>query len=104
MNLVNKKIELKGMSLREMEVYIESIGEKKFRASQVFNWMYNNFATNIDQMLNIPNSLKVKLEEKTTLHTLKLNDVQHSSTTDTKKFLFKTYDNHSIETVFIPDG
>ena len=104
MNLVSKKIELKGMSLREMEVYFESIGEKKFRASQVFNWMYNNFATNIDKMLNIPNSLKAKLEEKTTLHTLKLNDVQHSSTTDTKKFLFKTYDNHSIETVFIPDG
>ena len=104
MNLVSKKIELKGMSLREMETYFESICEKKFRASQVFNWMYNNFATNIDQMLNIPNSLKAKLEEKTTLHTLKLNNVQHSSTTDTKKFLFKTYDNHSIETVFIPDG
>ncbi|NOX66082.1 MAG: 23S rRNA (adenine(2503)-C(2))-methyltransferase RlmN [Chlorobi bacterium] len=103
MILNSKKIELKGMTLSEMENYFESIGEKKFRASQVFNWMYNNLVTEIDQMVNIPKSLKAKLEEQTTLNTLKLSDVQHSSSTGTTKYLFKTHDNHSIETVFIPD-
>lgn len=104
MILKSNKIELKGMTLHEMENYFESIDEKKFRASQIYNWMYNNLATDINQMVNIPKDLKAKLEEQVTLCTLKLSDVQRSSSTGTKKFLFKTYDNHSIETVFIPDG
>ena len=104
MILKSKKIELKGMTLSEMENYFESIGEKKFRASQVFNWMYNNLTTDIDQMANIPKGLKAKLEDKTTLSTLTLSVIQRSSSTSTAKYLFKTFDNHSIETVFIPDG
>ena len=67
MILKSKKIELKGMTLSEMENYFNSIGEKKFRASQVFNWMYNNLVTDIDQMVNIPKDLKTKLEEQVTL-------------------------------------
>ena len=58
----NKKIELKGMPLEEMEIYFESIEEKKFRASQVINWMYNNLATEIDEMINIPKAVREKLE------------------------------------------
>lgn len=104
MILKSNKIELKGMTLHEMENYFESIDEKKFRASQIYNWMYNNLVTDISQMVNIPKDLKAKLEEQVTLCTLQLSDIQRSSSTGTKKFLFKTYDNHSIETVFIPDG
>ncbi|MEN8194354.1 MAG: 23S rRNA (adenine(2503)-C(2))-methyltransferase RlmN [Bacteroidota bacterium] len=101
--IADKKIELKGMNLLEMESYFESIGEKKFRASQVFNWMYNNLVTDFDQMNNIPKDLKTKLEDQTTLRTLELVNVQNSSATGTKKYLFKTFDNHNIETVFIPE-
>ena len=99
----NKKIELKGMPLNEMEIYFESIEEKKFRASQVINWMYNNLATEFDEMINIPKALKEKLKDKTTLKTLELINIQSSKSTGTKKYLYKTFDNHNIETVLIPE-
>lgn len=103
MILNNKKIELKGMSLEEMEIFFQSIGEKKFRAAQIFNWMYNNLATEFDEMANIPKSLKLTLMESATLRTLELKNIQNSVLTGTKKYLYKTYDGHSIETVLIPE-
>jgi len=98
-----KILELKGMDLQQMEEYFESIGEKRFRASQVFNWMYNNLTVDFDQMRNLPKDLRTKLKEQTILKTLELKNTRHSSSTGTKKYLYKTYDNHSIETVLIPE-
>ena len=59
-----KKIELKELNFREMEQFFESFGEKKFRASQVFNWMYNNLATDFEEMRNLPKSLIHKLKDE----------------------------------------
>ena len=103
MILSSKKLELKGMDLQQLESYFESIGEKRFRASQVFNWMYNNLTVEYDQMRNIPQDLISKLNKQTRVQTLQLKDIQQSSSTETKKYLYKTYDNHSIETVLIPE-
>ncbi len=92
------------MSLDKMGEYFESIREKKFRASQVFNWMYNNnMVTEIDEMINIPKVLKEILKDKTTLKTLELKDIQISKSTGTKKYLYRTLDNHNIETVLITE-
>lgn len=100
----NEKIELKGMSLDKMGEYFESIGEKKFRASQVFNWMYNNMVTEIDEMINIPKAVKEILKDKTTIRALELKDIQISKSTGTKKYLYRTLDNHNIETVLITEN
>lgn len=98
-----KKVELKGMTLKGLEEYFQSIGEKRFRADQVFNWMYNNLAMDFSEMQNLPKELRDKLSNDTTLQTLNLKTIQNSSNTKTKKFLFTTYDNHNIESVLIPD-
>ncbi|MDA3860932.1 MAG: 23S rRNA (adenine(2503)-C(2))-methyltransferase RlmN [Melioribacteraceae bacterium] len=98
------KIEIKGLSLSELEKYFISIGEKKFRASQVFNWIYNNLATRFEDMGTITKSLRKKLENDFTLESLTLETTQSSNQTKTKKFLYKTKDGHLIETVLIPDA
>ncbi len=104
MNSERKKIELKGLTLKELERHFTEAGEKKFRATQVFNWMYNNLATSFDDMNNLPNSVRSMLDREFTLETLSLKTVQASSTTGTKKFLYTTKDNNAIETVIIPEG
>ncbi|MCF6268893.1 MAG: 23S rRNA (adenine(2503)-C(2))-methyltransferase RlmN [Melioribacteraceae bacterium] len=98
-----KKIELKSLTLAQLEKHFVAAGEKKFRASQVLNWVYNNLVTSFEEMSNIPKPLRIMLSRDYTLKTLSLKSVQTSSTTETKKYLYSTKDNHVIETVLIPD-
>lgn len=103
MNSGRKKIELKDLTLPQLEKHFVAAGEKKFRATQVFNWMYNNLVTSFEEMSNLPKPLRLMLSRDFTLKTLSFKTVQTSNTTGTKKYLYTTKDNHAIETVLIPD-
>ncbi len=103
MNSGRKKIEIKGLTLEQLEKHFVVAGEKKFRAAQVFNWMFNNLVTGFDEMSNLPKPLRLMLSRDFTLKTLSFKTVQTSSTTGTKKYLYTTKDNNAIETVLIPD-
>jgi 23S rRNA (adenine2503-C2)-methyltransferase len=103
-NLIEKiKYQLKGLTLEELRSYFESTGEQSFRGDQLFNWIYNHLATDFNEMLNFPKSLREKLKENCTIQTLELITVQESSNTKTKKYLFKTIDDKKIESVIIPE-
>ena len=56
-------MDLKSMTLIEMQEYMESIGEKKFRAKQVYEWFHKHLALSLDEMNNIPKKLKEKIEQ-----------------------------------------
>ena len=56
----NKVMDLKSMTLQEMQEYMESIGEKKFRAKQIYEWFHKHLALSLDEMNNIPKKLKEK--------------------------------------------
>lgn len=99
----NRKYQLKGLTVSELRDYFDSIGESKFRGEQVFNWMYNHLATDFNEMQNIPKVLREKLDAECSLKTLDIVTVQDSSSTGTKKYLFKTEDNRNIESVVIPE-
>jgi 23S rRNA (adenine2503-C2)-methyltransferase len=103
MNL-EKRREIKELTLAKLEEYFVSIGEKRFRAAQVFNWIYNNLVTDFAKMENIPKKLRTKLDTEFTIETLQLHTVQTSPVTGTKKLLYITKDNSAIETVLIPEG
>ena len=62
----NGKINLKDLTLKEMEVFFEMLGEKKFRAKQVYGWLYKGVQS-FDEMSNISKDLKAKLEENATV-------------------------------------
>ena len=100
----SKKIYLKDFRLHELENYLVSIGEPKFRGKQIFNWMYDNLVENFNEMGNLPLELRNKLENLTQVNTLKLISTQGSESTETVKYLFETYDGKKIESVIIPES
>ena len=51
-------MDLKSMTLQEMQEYMESIGEKKFRAKQIYEWFHKHLALSLDEMNNVPKKLQ----------------------------------------------
>ena len=98
-----KKTTLKGMTLDELKQYFISRNLQKFRAEQLFNWMYNHLSSNIDEMTNIPKSIRSDIRDEIELQTLKYFHSEQSNNTQTKKYVFTTYENEKIESVIIPE-
>ena len=93
---------LKDLQLAELENFIKELGEPKFRAKQVFQWMYRDGGvTDWDQMNNVPKSLRSKLAEEASLGILKPIQVQVSRLDGTRKYLFELEDGNAIESVFM---
>lgn len=93
-------INLKNMTLPEIEKYFQEIGEKKFRAKQVFEWIYKG-VDNFDQMTNLSKPLRDKLAQSCNLGLLKTLQVQESNSDGTRKYLFELEDGNCIESVFM---
>lgn len=103
MNTTEKKIQLKGLTLNELQEYFISIGEPKYRGGQIFNWLYNHISFNFSEMENISKELRQKLAANCKLQTLDLVTTQDSISSGTKKYLFETEDHWKIESVLIPE-
>ena len=88
------------MSIKELEIYFESLGEKKFRAKQVYKWIYSGVET-FDEMTDISKELREKLKNVAEIKSLKIVKVLDSQRDDTKKFLFELNDGNTIEAVFM---
>ena len=93
--------DIKSMPLPELTQAIISLGEPKFRAKQLYEWMHKKMAGSYDEMTNIPKSLKEKLKASYSYTSLKVVDVQESKLDETKKFLFGLSDGNVIESVFM---
>ena len=91
-------IDLKSMFPEELEEFIISLGEPKFRANQVYSWIYKGVRS-FDEMRNIPQSLKDKLSANACLNGLNLLRKQVSSVDGTTKYLWELSDGNAVETV-----
>ena len=100
MNAVELK-NIRQLSLSAMEAYFEELGEKKFRAKQVYEWLWLKHAHSFDAMTNLSKELRSKLASNFSLPALKVDTTQYSSD-GTIKSRFKTFDGHLIEGVLIP--
>ena len=96
-----EKIDIKSLNYDELADYIVSIGEKKFRAAQLYSWMHEKLACSYDEMTNISDKLKKVLKENTLYTCLETVRVQESQIDGTKKYLFRLYDGNLIESVFM---
>ena len=92
---------IRQLSFEELEKYFEALVEKKFRAKQVYEWLWQKQAQGIDDMTNLSKELRNKLKEDFTLPALRTDVIQHSSD-GTIKTRFKTWDGHLVEGVLIP--
>jgi 23S rRNA (adenine2503-C2)-methyltransferase len=101
MRIKLEKIDIKSLSLDELKEEISRLGEKPFRAVQLYEWMHVKLARSYDEMTNIPKSLKEKLENEAWYTSLKEVTVQTSKIDGTKKFLFELYDGNLVESVWM---
>jgi 23S rRNA (adenine2503-C2)-methyltransferase len=92
---------IRTLNLGEIEEYFEKLGEKKFRARQVYEWIWQKQAQSIDAMTNLSKELRNKLKEDFELPALTIDIVQQSDD-GTIKTRFKTHDGHLVEGVLIP--
>ncbi|KHF30830.1 putative dual-specificity RNA methyltransferase RlmN [Anoxybacillus sp. BCO1] len=88
------------LRLEDLQSWVEQQGEKPFRATQIFEWLYKKRVTSFEEMTNIPKALRERLHEQFVITTLKTL-VQQTSKDGTMKFLFELHDGYSIETVLM---
>ncbi len=93
-------INIKDLTLTELESFIIELGEKKFRGAQIFSWLSKGIYS-FDEMTNIPKNLKAKLKDTAYIENIICEAVFSSSEGETKKYLFKLYDHHLIESVYM---
>ncbi len=91
---------IKDYNLEELKEELVSLGEKKFRAEQIFKWIYVDKVKEFDEMTNLSIELREKLKENYTMCNYKILRKQESSD-GTKKYLFDVLDGNAIETVLM---
>ena len=92
---------IRQFSLAELEEFFETMGEKKFRAKQVWEWLWQKHAHSFADMTNLSKELRQKLGSNFTLPAIVVSDTQISSD-GTIKSGFKTHEGHLCEGVLIP--
>ena len=97
-----EKTELIGLSKEELAEQIERIGEKPFRAKQLWQWIYFRGETDFEKMTNLSKELRHKLAENFTISRPKIITEQISKD-KTHKWLLEFADGQRIETVYIPE-
>lgn len=95
------KRDLRSLNLNELEEEIVALNEKKFRATQIFDWMHNKLIDDFSQMSNVPKSLIDKLSESFMIYPVKKEKMQESQIDGTRKYLFKLHDGEYVESVFM---
>ena len=93
---------LKGMTLSELQDFFVTHNYPKYRAQQIYEWMYKKSALKSADMHNLPLELQSFLKEKCILNTLEV--FKKNEFNNTIKFLFKTNKNDYIETVSMLEG
>lgn len=96
------KVNLLNFTLSKLEDFFDEIGEKKFRARQVFRWLHVYGAASFEEMTDIAKTLRAKLEEIATIEVPKLVSEQNSSD-GTRKWALEVGNGNKIEAVFIPE-
>ncbi|MCR5146297.1 MAG: 23S rRNA (adenine(2503)-C(2))-methyltransferase RlmN [Clostridia bacterium] len=91
---------IKDYDLKELEIEFENMGEKKYRAGQVFQWLYVEKVKSFDDMTNLSKELREKLKANYTMCNYNILKKQESSD-GTKKYLFDVLDGNAIETVLM---
>ena len=94
-------IDIKSMTLEELREDMNVLGEKSFRAKQLYEWMHKKLAESFDEMTNISGALKEKCAGRYEYTNLKCIRVQESSIDGTKKFLFELADGNVVESVWM---
>ena len=96
-------VNLLDLDLTALAGYFAGLGEKPFRATQVFRWIHQRGATDFEQMTDLARSLRDKLKDKAQIRGLPILS-EHVSADGTTKWLFDVGGGNAVEAVFIPES
>jgi len=97
-----RRVDLKNLSLSELNQFLESFGKERYRSVQILRWLYQKGAQSFDEMTNLSKRFRQELSQVSfisTLHPLRVEQAKDG----TKKFLLQLEDGNRIESVLIPD-
>jgi len=93
---------LKDFCLEELEAFLQGMGKEKYRAKQIFKWLYQKGAVSFQEMTNLSKEFRAELEGRARISSLEAAHTEVSSD-GTRKYLFILEDGLSVESVLIPD-
>ena len=96
-----EKTDIKSLPMQELEKWVVDLGEKKFRAKQLYQWMHVKLADDVDMMTNIPEKLKQHIKEDCAYTVLRQVTMQESAIDGTRKYLFELPDGNQVESVLM---
>ena len=96
-----EKPDIKSLTLEELTEAIRQMGDKPFRAKQIYQWLHQKLVADFDEMSNLSKPLREKLKEQFTLTALYPADVKISQIDGTRKYLFRLEDGNVIESVWM---
>lgn len=96
-----QKTDIKSLTLEELQKAMQEMGEKPFRAKQLYEWMHGKLAEGYEEMTNIPASLKEKCRQNFSYTALQKVQMQESKIDGTRKYLFALEDGNVVESVFM---
>ena len=96
-----KRVDIKSMTLEELQNRFVELGEKAFRARQVYQWMHEKLASGYDEMSNLSKDLRQKLQREEEIVKLNIVQVQESAIDGTRKYLFELPDGNVVESVWM---
>ena len=93
--------DVRALGLPQLEAELEALGERRFRARQLYQWLWQKAARNFDEMTDLSIKLREKLKEHYVINGIKVANEQHSKD-GTYKYGYRLYDEHLVEGVLIP--
>lgn len=96
---IDGKIDILSLSLPELTEKLSQMGEQKFRAKQVYEWLHKKTVTSFSQMTNLSAQLREKLSQSFCINSLFVVKRLESCTDNTLKYLYRLYDGNHIESV-----
>ena len=100
-NVIEQKKDIKSLTLSMLKEELAAMGQKSFRAGQMYDWMHKKLARSFEEMTNLPKTLRDACEEKYHYTALEAVRVQESKIDGTKKFLFMLSDGNVVESVWM---
>ncbi len=93
------KTDIKSLTLNELKTEIEHIGEKAFKAKQIYSWLHKRTAESFDEMTDISKNLRESLKNSYVIHNCSIEKKLVSMYDNTVKYLFRLHDGELIESV-----
>lgn len=96
------RIDLKNLTLPGLEQFLHGQGKERYRAVQIFKWLYQHDVASFDEMTNVSKQLRAELAQTACISRLEPEAVEVGSD-GTRKYLFRLADGNAVESVLIPD-